>query len=115
MLDKKIIESADPKEFEEAFELTILTKLIELSNKLDNYQEAIIEVQEWLRTLIRLMPSKRDMYIRVSDKAGAKFMHSIGQAVHKNKNPSMFHRNESILGDMKFGNVKISQGGNDVQ
>lgn len=84
MLHNKIFTSADKTEVIEALADDIYRELLQYSEKLGSYQEAINVLQKRLEALIKVSPHNRMVIKKAADIAGEYFLKVTGEVKHQN-------------------------------
>ena len=95
----KIPASAPDREKIEILDEQIVLWLVQISNVLENYDEAIKIVEKWLKDLIYGDPGRRVWVEMAADSAGEKFQKEINISKFKNK-PSKGHVIVANLGEL---------------
>ena len=82
--NNKILTSSDTKEIVEGLAEDIYRDLIKYSNHYNSYQRAINFVQTRLKSLCTLIPYAKPKIQEAADKAGERFLKTIGEIKMKN-------------------------------
>lgn len=114
MADKKLFTSADEKEIIQALETMVLRRLIELSNKYENYQRAIDEVTVGLRRMVvQVGVEKKQMIEDAANRAGAIFLKKVDDTKFLEEVKRKHFRREILEGRFPLSPVLNSGAHND--
>lgn len=103
-----IPDSEDETEKAEVLESQIVGRLVTLSNMHDSYDQAIDEVQGYLKALIDHYPEETQLIKATADKAGEKFLKIVAVAKQRALQVSI-ERGDMLL---KVKNIRQSKGAN---
>lgn len=76
----KIPITKDGSEKEGVLEEQIVQRLVQYSNMLNSYDEAIDEVQRYLKALLHHYPEEAEMIRKAADNAGKKYLSIVAEA-----------------------------------
>jgi len=81
----KVPITEDKEERDKVFEEQVFSWLVALSNKYENYDIAIGEVQRWLRSFVQNHPDRYEWVDRMGNEAGERFLKAVKQAKKEDK------------------------------